>query len=332
MSDILIADSVEPKKAKAKRRKLGVLDDVIAESVNEAVQDIVTELTRTEINKYIPKRIDVVRSGTIKQTIDRQHHKFELILKTLSAGVNVYLVGPSGTGKTTLAYNLSKALGLSYTGYSCHRDMSAFDFEGSLSVTTNEYAASKVYHPWKNGGVILFDECDRGSAQAMVCLNAILGNDFFTFPNGETIERHPNCYLIAAANTLGLGGNESFNSANKLDAATLDRFAYIEIGVDSALEYAACGIHDKESEQVDLGLGGFIKPEQWVDFVIKYRSYLKEVGLKQVVITPRASIAGCRLLKDGIGFTHLRDMLLTRHLTEEQKNKVNPWITANRPY
>jgi len=331
---ILVAESgnVQATKTRAKRPKLGVLDDVIETAINEAVKDIVGELTKQEVLKYIPQRLEVVRHKTIVETIDRQHNKFELALKTLTSGVNVYLTGPSGTGKTTLAYNISKALGLPFVLYQCHRDMSSYDFEGSLSVTSNEYAPSKLYSAYKNGGVILFDELDNISSSAGVAANALLANDFFTFPNGETATKHKDCYMLAAGNTLGLGSNDQFVARTKIDAATLDRFAYLDLQIDTALEYSACGIHSNSQDKIDLDRGGVVSKEAWIRFVGQFREYLKEVGLKQVVITPRASISGCKLIDQGIGFAHIAEMLLFRHLSPEQKSKVSSWVLGNRPY
>ena len=51
-------------------------------------------------------------------------------------------------------------------------------------------------------------------------------------PNEPYAYRHKDFICIAAANTVGLGADRQFSGRNKLDAATLDRFAIGKIMMD----------------------------------------------------------------------------------------------------
>ena len=75
------------------------------------------------------------------------------------------------------------------------------------------------------GGVFLFDEMDAADENLLLGVNAALANNKFANPaTGEIIEQHPDFIPVAGMNTLGLGAGRDYNSRNRLDAATLDRW------------------------------------------------------------------------------------------------------------
>ena len=57
------------------------------------------------------------------------------------------------------------------------------------------------------------------------------------FPH-ETIDRHPDFKMVAAANTWGKGASLEHVGRNALDASTLDRFDNIYVDYDTDLESA----------------------------------------------------------------------------------------------
>jgi cobaltochelatase CobS len=89
---------------------------------------------------------------------------------------------------------------------------------------------------YENGGVFLLDEIDAADANAMVAINAALANRVMANPNGKVHVRHDKCFILAAANTWGRGGDHQYVGRNQLDAATLDRFVLSTIGVEYDLE------------------------------------------------------------------------------------------------
>ena len=44
-----------------------------------------------------------------------QHNQEETILKVIKAGCSPYMVGPTGSGKTTIAQNIADHMGLEYS-------------------------------------------------------------------------------------------------------------------------------------------------------------------------------------------------------------------------
>jgi hypothetical protein len=90
-----------------------------------------------------------------------------------------------------------------------------------------------------------------------------------------------NASAIAADNTCG-HGNVKGMIRNRLDAATLDRFAFLRVDYDEQLEAALCG------------------NVAWAAYVKQVRDYIAGNSSESVYITPRASLNGAALLAGGL--------------------------------
>lgn len=225
------------------------------------------------------KPLDVIVKVDSKKQIDIgiQHFQFPTLLQILSTKLNVYLVGPAGSGKTTAAFNCAKALGIDFhfTGAIA----SEFKLTGFKNAQ-GEYVRTEFREAFENGGLFLFDEIDASYPQAVLAFNAALANDYMDFPD-KRIPRHKDFYCIAAANTFGQGADRQYIGRNQLDAASLDRFVFIDWRFDENLERALA------------------KNDEWVDFVQEVRRVIADLKIRHVV-SPRASIFGSKLLGIGI--------------------------------
>ena len=83
----------------------------------------------------------------------------------------------------------------------------------------------------------MLDEMDASIPEVLIILNAAIANRYFDFPTGR-VEAHENFRLIAAGNTYGTGADIEYTGRFQLDAASLDRFAVVEIGYSPAIEEA----------------------------------------------------------------------------------------------
>jgi MoxR-like ATPase len=152
------------------------------------------------------------------------------------------MVGPAGSGKTTLAKDLAKALGRSFAFISLSAGVTETHLFGRMlpqADGTFAYVESPFVRVYRNGGVFLFDELDAADSNVMVSVNAALANGVLCNPvTGEIIHRHESCLILAAANTFGRGGDHMYVGRNALDAATLDRFVLctLSVGYDTDLE------------------------------------------------------------------------------------------------
>lgn len=185
--------------------------------------------------------INVIVDGkkTTTKTAAVLDPNFENILHLVAAHENVYLYGPAGSGKNTIAEQIAEALGVEF--YYQNTLVTKFDISGYKNAQ-GEYEETPFYKAWKNGGLFFADELDNSTAEAIIALNAALANGYYTFPNsGEKVAKNPNFYCIAAGNTNGQGATEEYCGRYQMDESSRDRFAFIEIGYNKKVEESICG-------------------------------------------------------------------------------------------
>ncbi len=167
-----------------------------------------------------------------------KHEKYDEILWKLQHGINPYLHGPAGTGKTTVCESLAKDLGLTFYPMSSVTDV--FSLIGFVDANGN-YNDTPFVNAFRYGGLVLLDEIDNGEAQALKFLNMAIANKYFAVPKFGIIKAHKDFKVVAAGNTIGTGATAEYISANQIDASTLDRFLPIEFGYSEAVEKAITG-------------------------------------------------------------------------------------------
>lgn len=228
------------------------------------------------------------------------HHKcLPDIIKMLSAGMNVMLVGPAGSGKTTIAEQAAKALDIPFYfngALSSEYKLSGFvDAQGKIVSTAFRRA-------YENGGVYLFDEIDASMPDALLAFNAALSNGHADFPDGS-ITKHEDFRCIAAANTFGRGADRVYVGRNQLDGASLDRFCVVNVDYDDKLERALSA------------------NDNWTDFVQKVRTAVFDLKIRHVV-SPRASINGAKLLAAGMDRTFVEEATIWKGIDQDTRLKI----------
>lgn len=188
----------------------------------------------------------------------------EKLLQTVKTGTtNIWMVGPAGCGKSTIARNLASAMELPYLCISCGIGTSATEFVG---YKYPEREATKFSEYYSKPSVILIDEFTAlDPAVAQVC-NAALANGEIETTTG-LVHRHPECIIIATSNTFGNGADRQYVANNQLDASTIDRFVGGIIEVDYSSVYES---------QFD--------PEV-VNYVIQLRQIIKEHSIRRIAST-----------------------------------------------
>lgn len=240
--------------------------------------------------------VTVNNEGRVQTTdMGRQHKCFDKLLKLVSAGINVWMTGPAGSGKTTAAQNVAKALGLKFYFTGAVRD--EFNLLG-FTDAQGRTVRKPFREAWEHGGVFLWDEIDGSDPSALVAFNAALANGVCDFPDGM-IPKHRDCVIIAAANTWGNSATSEYIGRNKQDAASLDRFAMLAWPYDEELELDTCG------------------NPKWAKRVQTVRAKVAAQGIKQV-ISPRSSYMGAQLLASGMPENDVVEMLLKRGMTDAQ--------------
>ena len=209
---------------------------------NGGQRDALAQMIANAIADYMPKpetapvteRHEITINGTAAGNVNGLVHKqFNRILRRAAARQNIYLYGAAGSGKSHTAQQIADALKLPF--YCQMQIVSKYDVIGFVDAGGN-YQPTPFYNAYKNGGVILFDEYERGDAAGIITLNGALANGYITFPNGEKVTQNPDFVFISAGNTNGLGNTDEYVTACQLDASSLDRVGFIRMDYDTRLE------------------------------------------------------------------------------------------------
>lgn len=292
------------------------LDD----GAKEQIRSLAKSAATVRVEELMPPRTieikDIAKNTLVP--IGLQHAAFPTLLRAMQAKdhrgyhLNIWLTGPTGSGKTSAVESAAKGLGLMFEAEgSLDADYKIMGFYNANGV----YVETAFFRRYTTGGVILLDEIDNYSPSALLAVNAATANSFCQFPCGHYV-RHPDCIIIACANTWGLGATGDYVGRTRLDAASLDRFQpKIPWPVDEKLERAIA-----EQMAGDLGT-------EWHDTVIAARHRAIAQGLK-IIISPRATFNGISLLKQGFTDEEVIGMTIAAGLSPEQVKSIGLSATS----
>ena len=290
-------------------------------SIDEAVQALiaatqttadldearVVDLIKTHSNA--PRLTSVEIRHTETETVikrDHVHKDYPIVMAHIAAGVNTAIVGPAGSGKSTMFSQIAEDLGLDYyiTG-AVQQESKIMGYNDA----NGKYVRTPFRDAFEKGGLFVMEEFDGCAAKAALALNNAVANEESDFPDGM-VKRHAKFICVMAGNTFGTGASRQYVGRTQLDAATLDRFCFLDIGYDEALEmYAAKLAFDDAAT------------EGWVHTVQLFRKKVEQSGIRHVV-SPRASIMGAKLLKQGLPLTVITKSALHKGLSKDQINQL----------
>lgn len=305
----------------------------------EQVEAIVDERI---VDSLLPRRIEVVVPGTgdVKD-VGVQHAYFEAIRRVATQRMNLWLVGPAGSGKTSVAAAVAESLGLPHYALSVCQLTSKSDLIGYRNVSDGTYVPTDLRKAYEHGGVFLLDEVDAGNANVMVIMNALLANGHCPFPDGM-VTKHPDFILLAGANTVGLGADKQYVGRNQLDKATIDRFVMLEFPYDPVIEACMAGVcptvfaeadrpdpmefiqvEDKADEQNDARLKAEAEKRcaEFCRKVVRIRKAMGDLKVRHIV-SPRATKAGCTLIRLGFTLDDVMDMAVWKGLDADTVQKI----------
>ena len=259
--------------------------------------------------RAVPTRVEVRKEdGELKTIEGTQHKVLPLVLRLLSAKRNVMMVGPAGTGKSTIAEQSAEVLSVAYYAISLSPQTPASALLGYMNAT-GDYVRSLFREWFEHGGIFHFDEMDNAHPSILATINAALANGVMAFPDGM-VKKHHEARAAGSANTYGRGADRKYVGRSPIDAATLDRFFIVNVDYDEALEDALC---------VATGYNA------WNAVVNVVRGLRKNAvnGEMTVVVSPRASMDICVHLHSGGTWEECIDGRLRRGLGDADWLKLS---------
>lgn len=161
---------------------------------------------------------------------------FAKMVECVRMGFNLALYGPTGCGKTEILVHVAQVLDVPI--YITEAPQMSYDITGFVDAK-GEFVPTPFSLAFENGGIAAVDEMDRATPEALIAMNAPVANGLMYHPGlRREVGRHRDCVFMATLNTVGLGASQEYNTANKLDASTRDRFIWFRVGYEERIDLA----------------------------------------------------------------------------------------------
>lgn len=230
-------------------------DDIIDKVIPSVRDKIIEEFG------IIPQKHEVVCGEEKHEITGVTHEMFDTVLQLVADSIPVFMTGAAGTGKNVICRQVAESLGLDF--YFSNAVTQEYKLTGFIDAN-GRFHETQFYKAFAGGGLFFLDEMDASVPEVLIMLNAAIANGYFDFPIGK-VEAHKDFRVIAAGNTFGTGADVEYTGRYQLDAASLDRFALVEIDYSPRIE-AALANGDTEL----------------VDFIHAFRNAVKEAGLRHL--------------------------------------------------
>ena len=256
------------------------LETIMLQVLAEQSTDKVLEVAKPMLEKHIvetfgvlPQKHEIKMPTATKVVTGTVHERFDTVLNLVNADIPVFLTGAAGTGKNVLCKQIAEAMGLEF--FFTNAVTQEYKLTGFIDAN-GTYHETQFYKAFTEGGLFMLDEMDASIPEVLIILNAAIANRYFDFPTGR-VEANENFRLIAAGNTFGTGADMEYSGRFQLDAASLDRFALVEIDYSEAIEKAIT------NENTEL-----------IDFIHAFRKATRDAGVKHLA-TYRSMERICKL-------------------------------------
>ena len=276
---------------------------VTEEKAREIAHDIAEDMIASAIEPR-ERIITITQDGQRHEIGEHVHPCVEEALPWVTMGQPVVLYGDAGSGKTTAAQHIAKALGLEFFFDSGKPDMSTTDFYGYTGIN-GEYVEKNFIRSFTREALYLIDEADNINPSTLTGLNAPTGNRMLTTPDARQLTANDKWRMIAAINTIGHGADDVYLGRFPWDGATRDRYVFIRCDYDRKLEKHLAG---------DL--------TDWLDRVTAYRKANSKLKMRHIFGT-RAVETGARGLRSGIPEANVIAQVLRKGIAESDWTRLS---------
>jgi len=296
----------------------GILDKIVhdiarhvaGETINETrVREIAVEEAQKNARSVV-HRIEIAGREP-REIPGMKHPVFERVLRIVSRGLHVYLTGPAGTGKSTLAEQVADALDIPFASISCHPQMTATALFG-YQTADGTYLPTAWRNIFEHGGVFCVDEMDNANSSLMSALNQSLANSIAAFPDGM-VKRSSEIptIVVGTGNTFGTGPDAMYVGRQAQDGALRTRFYTIEVPVDEVLE----------RHMIDSTGCPSTVADKWHDIIRSARKAVDTLGMR-VIVSPRHAMYGAEGLVSGETFEQVAQATFLAGVPSEQAAKI----------
>lgn len=245
------------------------------------------------------------------------HKNQQKLIDHLTLGNQIYIVGPTGSGKSQGVKLAANTLGKKFYKKLVGNQTTETSILGYMDAS-GRYVEGIAYKPFTEGGILLIDEVDNGNPNTNLVING-LSDRSIAFPCGMR-EAHEDFMLVATANTVGTGATINYCGRNRLDAALLNRFIFLEWPYDEKLEGTLTAQAYTDAGGQQLGANGGLA--SLMRDILNIRSAINELNLTHIV-SPRTSVQAAKMLASG-KFTpaEIFTQCLTKGLDKDTQRKI----------
>ena len=227
-----LREEAEEREKRAKELQEDAAKEVAAKrKKEEEEQKREKELAKERDRK--PPEIKTTTKGYYKPKI------FDAVYACVKAGLQVFLSGPAGCGKSRLATEIAEVMKCSFFTMSMTGGMRYAQVFGGTQITDGktEWIPGELLQQIQQPGLVLIDEILSADPEVVLGLNGPLEKSVRAIqtPIGK-IQVHDKCVFIAAANTVGRQVSRQYTGAQRHDDSLLDRFITFRMGYDQEVE------------------------------------------------------------------------------------------------
>lgn len=194
-----------------------------------------------------------------KAKADGNRHPMDYLVEPLvRAGVPVWLVGESATGKTWSVKDIARRLDRPCFRIQGTRGTREDDFVGGKEADSGStyFAPGPQPEAMTQGGVLLIDEVSLIPSGELAFLQAVLEGDplVLKMNRGQVVRPAPGFAVVVTDNTRGLGEGLEYVGTEVVNESIRDRFAFVEYDFMPP---------SQEREAVELHLNALLDRHGW---------------------------------------------------------------------